>query len=114
VEASGYGPQLQDSPTPYPEVPFRGARMPDNIVKLGGVSLPSEPVPDVVEELKGLLDLAEKGVIRAIAWAAVKSNESTSNGFIGDNNTNHKLGYSISVLQHRFFHEEYEKSVEEA
>jgi hypothetical protein len=49
--------------------------LPDKVVRLFGEPLSFEPVPEIVERLEYLLELAKGGSLRAIGYATVKAGE---------------------------------------
>lgn len=61
-----------------------------------------EPVADIVNMLRTLLEEAERGELRGIGFASVASNGQFSTAFVGGSNTSYALSAGINCLNHRF------------
>lgn len=61
-----------------------------------------EPVAEVVEALKALLTMAERGEIVAVGYAMVRRDDSFQTWWSGANNTNFSLCTGIARLNWRY------------
>lgn len=81
--------------------------MNEKIVKIHeGVTLGDEPVGHLVEVLERLLDDARSGDLRGFAYAGIRKEGVAVTGWSVDQfGPRFELGFSISLLQSRFFND---------
>lgn len=75
---------------------------PGKIAAIFGGPAPLEPVPEVVAELRGLLDRAERGEIRGLAWAVGTFHDEALHGFRYVGGGRFALAAALMALHHVF------------
>lgn len=72
------------------------------VVTLSGDDIPNKPDEHVVGRLRDLLDEAEKGRVRGVAYVAIRDDGSFGTAWEGPGDTRHRISSGIAVLQARW------------
>lgn len=73
-----------------------------DVVKLTERLLPGESNVELVEALRDLTERAERGEIKALAWAGMTGNDHLFNGWDGAGGTLFNLGAAVMALHTRY------------
>ena len=76
--------------------------MTGNVVSIGGVHVPGEVNPVLIEMLETLLDRAKRGEVVAVAYAAVTANGDGASAWEQSDTRVNQLAAPILALQYRY------------
>jgi hypothetical protein len=73
-----------------------------NVAPLFGQPLPVEPDAEVIAKLRELLEAAEAGEIRAIAYVVARNGNRITRGWVSNNGEGHRLSTGILCLSAQY------------